>query len=147
MNDSIEKFRGDLPPETAAPVSRSFLRRPMTQSGRARGGGFTLIEVLATVMLLAIVLPAVMKGISAASGAASIARQRTEASGLAEAKLAELVTTGTWQGGVLSGDFGADAPDYRWQATVQAWPQDTTTAGLQEIDLRVTWPSRGAMSI
>jgi prepilin-type N-terminal cleavage/methylation domain-containing protein len=113
-----------------------------TSRSRQRGG-FTLIEVMATLMLVAIVLPAVMKGASLATSAASTAKRRNEASGLAEEKLAEIIATNQWQGSSLSGDFGSDWPGYRWQATVQSWPQDTSGAGLQQVDLRVSWMARG----
>jgi len=104
--------------------------------------GFTLVEVLATLMLVAIVLPVVMKGASLATGAASTAKRRNEAAGLAEEKLAEFIATNQWQTSSLSGDFGSDWPGYRWQATVQSWPQDTSGAGLQEVDLQVFWTAR-----
>lgn len=116
--------------------------RVATSSRSRRRGGFTLIEVLATLMLVAIVLPVVMKGAALATGAASTAKRRNEAAGLAEEKLAEIIATDQWQGSSLSGDFGSDWPDYRWQATVQSWPQDTSGAGLQQVDLRVFWTSR-----
>ena len=101
--------------------------------------GFTLIEVLAAMLLMAIVLPTVMQGVAAATRTASDSRHRTEAAGLAEEKLNEILTTGQWQGGTLSGDFGNDWPGYRWQANVGAWAADTTTVGLQQIDLSVLW--------
>jgi general secretion pathway protein I len=108
----------------------------------SRRHGFTLVEVLATLMLIAIVLPAVMKGISLATSTGTNARRRTEAVGLAESKLNELIVSQQWQGGQMSGDFSPDWPDYHWQATVQSWPQDATGVGIQEVDLEVTWLSR-----
>lgn len=117
---------------------------------RTGGGGqkstrraFTLIEVLAAMLLMAIVLPPVMEGVALATRAASDARRRTEAAGLAEEKLSELLATSQWTGGSLSGDFGAGWPDYHWQANVYGWAADTTTQSLQQIDLNVTWTSRG----
>jgi general secretion pathway protein I len=116
--------------------SRSVGRRPR---GRR---GFTLIEVLATLLLLAIVLPAVMQGVSLASGMASSSKRRNEAAGLAESKLNELIATGQWQSGQTSGDFGTDWPDYHWQASIGSWQYDTTSAGLQQLDVQVTWMYR-----
>jgi general secretion pathway protein I len=110
---------------------------------RSHPAGFTLVEVLAAMLLIAIVLPAVMQGITLATKAGSTARARTEAAGLGQSKLAELVATGQWQDGSLAGDFSPDWPAYRWEATTQAWSQDTAGAGLQEIDLRVIWMARG----
>ncbi len=117
------------------------MSRPRSNYARTRG--FTLVEVLAALMLMAIVLPAVMQGVSLSTAAATAARRRSEAAGLAGSKLAEIVSTGQWQGGGLSGDFGDDWRDYRWEATVQPWSEDTTDAGLQQIDLRVSWLFRG----
>jgi len=111
----------------------------LLRSRRSGRHGFTLVEVLATLMLIAIVLPAVMRGIALATAAGSTARKRTEASSLAEAKLNEIVATQQWEGGTLAGDFAPDWPDYRWQATVTPWPQDNTGLSMQELDLKVTW--------
>ncbi|HSU68524.1 MAG TPA: prepilin-type N-terminal cleavage/methylation domain-containing protein [Tepidisphaeraceae bacterium] len=104
--------------------------------------GFTLIEVLATLLLMAIVIPSLMKGINMAMGTASAAQRRTEAAGLAESKLNEILATQQWQTGQLSGDFGPDWPDYRWQATLNTWNQDNTNAGLQQLDLQVLYTYR-----
>src|SRR2546423_9326344 len=76
--------------------------------------GFTLIEVLATMVLMAIVLPVTMQALSVSLGAASSARHTTEASGLAQAKLNELISTGQWNS-TSNGDFGTDHPGYRWE--------------------------------
>ena len=111
-------------------------------SQRSSSRGFTLVEVLAALLLIAIVLPAVMKGISLASNAGSDARRRTEAAGLAESKLAEIVATRQWRLGNLSGDFTPDWPDYRWEATLSNYIEDSSGENVQEIDLRVIWKAR-----
>jgi prepilin-type N-terminal cleavage/methylation domain-containing protein len=112
-----------------------------------RRRGFTLVEVLVAGALLAIVLPAVMGGIVSASNAASAARHRDNAAGLAQAKLAEIIATGQIQNGVLAGDFGADWPDYHWEAKLQPLQDNSysssTGATVQEIDLQVLWQGRG----
>jgi prepilin-type N-terminal cleavage/methylation domain-containing protein len=118
------------------------MRTTVRQNPRRRRGGFTLIEVTATMLLIAIVLPSIMEGITQATAAAGRARSRNEVCGLAQGKLAEILSGVEWQNGNLSGDFGEDWPGYKWQATVQAWPQDTTTQSIQEVDLVVTWTQR-----
>jgi prepilin-type N-terminal cleavage/methylation domain-containing protein len=101
--------------------------------------GFTLVEVLVTLMFMAICIPAIMGGISLATKVGAQTVRRTQASGLAQSKLAEIVSADEWETGNLSGDFGADWPQYHWEANVQPWAQDTTSAGIQEIDLTVYW--------
>jgi hypothetical protein len=100
-------------------------------------------EVLATMLLLAIVLPVIMNGVHLATNAGDMARRRTEAGTLGDSKLAELVSTGAWNGsGAMSGNFGDDWPDYQWNAVLQDWTAGTQL-GLQELDLHVTWNDRG----
>lgn len=108
-----------------------------------RRRGFTLVEVLVTLMFLAISLPAIMQGISLATKVGAQTVHRTEAAGMAQSKLAEIVSTGEWQNGNLSGDFGTDWPAFRWEANVQPWAQDTTDASIQQIDLSVFWTDLG----
>jgi prepilin-type N-terminal cleavage/methylation domain-containing protein len=121
----------------------SVVAGPFSLQARRRARrrrGVTLVEVLATIVMMGIVLPAAMEGVSVAMQASDTARQRTEASALAEAKLAELVATGDWQFGALSGDFGDAWPEYRWGAMAQDWATDST---LKEISVRVVWTRRG----
>jgi prepilin-type N-terminal cleavage/methylation domain-containing protein len=103
-----------------------------------RNSGFTFIEVLATLVLMAIVLPVAMRGVSISLASAEKAKHLSEGAALADAKLNELVSTGEWSSGGLQGDFGQDFPGYRWQA--QAASRDF---GVTEIVLTVTWQERG----
>jgi len=100
--------------------------------------GFTLLEVLATMVLIGIILPAVMGGISLATAASSEAKHKVEAISLAEMKLAELVATSQYQQAASSGDFGADFPGYNWTSSIEQRDQ-----GLNQISVRVTWFARG----
>ena len=105
---------------------------------RASLRAFTLIEVLATMLLLAIVLPAVMSGISLAVRAGSFSRRSLEAATLAESKLAELGIAPLVTEGSQSGDFGSDHPGFRWTSVVM-----TREEGLLEVTVIVTWSDRG----
>ncbi|MGN6368718.1 MAG: prepilin-type N-terminal cleavage/methylation domain-containing protein [Phycisphaerae bacterium] len=108
-----------------------------------RTRAFTLIETLVAIAIIAAILPIVLAGISLASRAGLLARQRTLAATLGEAKLNELVATGLWNSGALSGDFGDDAPGFTWSASVTPYSDsDLTTQNLEEIDLTVSWKSR-----
>ena len=126
--------------ETGKNARRTTMQHAPRQGVRA----FTLVEVLAALLLIAIVLPVVMKGVSLATATASTAKRRTEASGLAESKLNELIATGTWQNGNLAGDFSPDWPDYKWQAVLANYASDTSGQNVQELDLTVTWTANNA---
>ena len=102
--------------------------------------GFTLMEVLATLVLIAIVIPVALEGISISLRAASTAKRSMEAVSLAETKLNELIATGEWQFGVLSGDFGQEFEQYRWDAEIL---QRDESADLSELVVHVTWEGRG----
>ncbi len=99
--------------------------------------GFTLPEVLATLVLVGLVLPVVMQGISLSMRASSDAGRRTEAASLAETKLAELALMGDTIR-EMSGDFGPDFPGYRWT-------RDEASAddGMVEVTVHVQWETRG----
>lgn len=101
-----------------------------------RTGGFTLIEVLAALMLMAVVLPVAMQGVSIATAAASSARHRNEAAALAQSKMDELLASMQAQqqqaNTNMSGDFGEDWPDYQWSAEMVTWAPNgmNMTTGL-----------------
>lgn len=101
--------------------------------------GMSLAEVLATITIVAIVIPVAMQGVSLATSLASVTRQRAEATALAESKLSELVATGDWQATALAGDFGADWPNYRWRAAVSNWEEPD----MRLVELQVQWSARG----
>ena len=98
---------------------------------------FTLIEVLATLVLIGIVIPVAMRGVTVALAAASSARHQAEAATLAESKLNESVAQGDFNTGG-QGDFGADFPLYRWALQTTQHDLDVT-----EVMVTVNWNERG----
>jgi prepilin-type N-terminal cleavage/methylation domain-containing protein len=100
-----------------------------------RQGAFTLVEVLATVLLISIVIPVAMKGISLSTRLASQSKRQIQAVYLAKSKLAELVASQTWQNSSKSGNFGSDWLDYEWQLEVDEWKLDS----VYQLELRVSW--------
>jgi type II secretory pathway pseudopilin PulG len=103
-----------------------------------------MLEVLAAITIITIVLPTIMYGISLATNAATLAKHRTQATTLAQAKLDELLVTGEWQNGNLAGDY-EDHPEYHWTASQSSFPSPTVDgliATLQQLDVTVTWKER-----
>lgn len=110
-----------------------------TSRRRRPRGGFTIVELLATLTLVCIVLPVAVHGIVLCLETASHSRQQAEATALAQSKLAELVATGQWYDAQSEGDFGDDWPQYQWAAWVYTWEDSR----LSELDVRVAWSRRG----
>ena len=104
-------------------VNRNMQRihRDNLAEGRGRPGGFTFIELLATVVLIGIIMPVAM------------------AACLANTKLTELRVTGDWENGSQRGEFEDEWSDYQWKATVVGWT-DTT---MRQLDVTVSWLSQG----
>jgi general secretion pathway protein I len=101
--------------------------------------GFTLVEVLAAMVLVAIVLPTALQGTILCMNLASNARMQVQAASLAQAKLSELAATRMIDDAVQTGDFGEQWPQYTWIATVQTWDDPR----LVELDVSVLWNRRG----
>ena len=109
-----------------------------------RARGFTLLEVMIAMAIIAIALVAVLGSQSQSLDLASEAKFKTTAALLAQGKMAEIETESMEGLSSDSGDFGEDFPDYHWEYTVG----DLSLAGaeealdfLKQIDLVVYWGS------
>jgi len=71
-----------------------------------RAGGFTIVEVLAALMLVAIVLPGAVHGTLLCLDTAAHASMQAQAASLAQAKLSELAATAHFDEAAQPGDFG-----------------------------------------
>lgn len=111
---------------------------------RSSAVGFTLIEVLATLLLVAVVLPVVVRATGMSSQLGVWSLRAATAADLADAKLAELIATGDWESGDQNGEFdeaefGRDADRYAWDLAVE----DYNGVRLQQLTLTVTWSGGG----
>jgi general secretion pathway protein I len=77
--------------------------------------GFTLLEVMVAVAILAIALVAILKANVQSLDALVDSRERTMASLLLASKLAEVEAAGVEDWHELQGDFGEDHPGFSWQ--------------------------------
>lgn len=103
--------------------------------------GFTLLEIMIAVAIIAIALTALLGSQSQSVYFANSAKFETMATLLAQSKMSELVLEDSFSLSSNSGDFGDDFPGYAWKATVN----DIVIEGidvsdyLKQIDLVVTW--------
>jgi type II secretion system protein I len=115
-----------------------------TSSSQSSVRGFTLIEVLVTLLLIGIVIPAILHAITSAAMAGSSARHRNDAAALANSQLASIIlAVSQGQNPNLTGEEEQDGFNYNWQATVTPWNQDTSSMGIQDIDLTMKWTEGG----
>lgn len=108
--------------------------------------GFTLLEVMIAVALIAIALVTLLGSQSQSVFFANSAKFETMASLLAQSKMSEITIQAADSLSSDSGDFGEDYPGYAWEATVSDVSiegLDAISDYLKQIDLAVTW---GALS-
>ncbi|MEZ4527284.1 MAG: prepilin-type N-terminal cleavage/methylation domain-containing protein [Desulfobacterales bacterium] len=103
--------------------------------------GFTLLEVMAAVSLMAIVLTAVYRLHSQTISMSSSARFYTNAPLLAQRTMSELETKPDEFQGNSSGDYGEEFPGYSWTVSVEDVESEElgeAAKDLKRIDVRVT---------
>jgi prepilin-type N-terminal cleavage/methylation domain-containing protein len=104
--------------------------------GTCKRQGFTLVEMLATILIIALVLPTAMRGIALVTRMASQSNRKIIAATLAEAKMSELIASGEWEhGGLSRGNFGDDYPEYVWDIDVENWEM----APMSQLRVSVYW--------
>ncbi|MEK6196803.1 MAG: prepilin-type N-terminal cleavage/methylation domain-containing protein [Desulfobacterales bacterium] len=104
--------------------------------------GFTLLEVMIAVALIAISLTTLLGSQAQSVSYANSAKFETMAALLAQSKMSEITIQHADSLSSDSGDFGDDYPGYAWEATVSDVSiegMDTISNYLKQIDLTVTW--------
>src|SRR3954471_7444097 len=76
---------------------------------------FTLAEVLASLVFLAILIPVALEGLNIASRAGEAAARKSEAALVAEAVLNESIVTTNWSQTAQSGVSHQGLREFRWQ--------------------------------
>ena len=112
--------------------------RKLTRA-RHRADAFTLAEVLAALVFMAIVIPVAMQGLSIASRAGAVAERKREAARVAERLLNESVVTTNWNQSTQSGVVQELDREYRWKLRSERWTEST----MQLLSVEVTFPVQG----
>jgi hypothetical protein len=110
--------------------------------------GFTLAEVLAALLFLAIVIPTAVEALHIASLAGEVAARKAAAARVADRVLNESLVTTNWSGGMQSGTVSEGALDFRWKLTSQAWDADPALSAqsgqaMQVLTAEVTYSAQG----
>lgn len=102
--------------------------------------GFTLVEVVVAVVILAIALTGLTQGITTALASSKESELQTTAALFAAGQIELLRAEGDLTDGTDEGDCGATLPLYRWKQTVSP----TDIDGLHEVDVVVDNSQTGA---
>ena len=100
---------------------------------------FTLAEVLAALLFLAIVIPTAVEALHVASLAGEVAARKSVAARVADRILSESLVTTNWSGGNQSGTVTEGILDFKWKLTSAAWPEDS----MQLLTAEVTYSAQG----
>jgi general secretion pathway protein I len=99
-----------------------------------KASGFTLMEVMIAMTILAIALVAIFQSQSQSISMSTDSRFMTTASLLAQSKMVEVEAASTLDNQTKDGDFGPDYPQYVWHLEVG----DTMLPQFKKINITVT---------
>ncbi|MCX5851767.1 MAG: type II secretion system minor pseudopilin GspI [Deltaproteobacteria bacterium] len=118
----------------AGPCAGSHETLPGSHVQNSRAPGFTLLEVMIAMAMLAITLVTAFQSQSQSISMASESRFETTAPLLAQSKMAEIEAMKMSDVNAGEGDFGEKFPDYTWRVEVN----DTEFEALKKIEVKVT---------
>jgi type II secretory pathway pseudopilin PulG len=118
---------------------------PLTRSpGVARRGwrvaGFTLAEVLASMLFMAIVIPVAMEGMSVASRAGILGQRKAAAMRIAERVLDEMIVMNELTSNAANGSIVDGDTSYPWTMKSEPWTEDPLTV----VTVKVSFELQGS---
>jgi type II secretory pathway component PulJ len=122
---------------------KSGLRATKRSGFCASRGGFTLAEVLAALMFMAIVIPVALEAMHIASGAGENAARRNEAALVAERLLNESIVTGDWSGGIQKGSLRQGMHEFEWALQDESWNEDISQYSIHQVSIEVRYWTQG----
>jgi type II secretory pathway pseudopilin PulG len=128
-NSAKSIVRGSCRGDEAEGVARFASFRLLTSaatSKRKRAAAFTLVEVLAAMVFMAIVIPVVVEALHVSSMSGEYAARKAEAARVADKVLNENLSQSNASIGGQSGTVIDNGHEYRWTISSQPWSQDAT---------------------
>ena len=104
-----------------------------------RPAAFTLAEVLAALLFMAIVIPVAVEALHVSSLAGEVAARKGVATRVADRILNESLVTTNWNHGTQNGTVSEGALDFRWTLSSETWPQDA----MQLVTAEVKYSAQG----
>jgi Tfp pilus assembly protein PilV len=101
--------------------------------------GFTLAEVLAALLFMAIVIPVAVQGLQVASLAGTVAERKGQAARVAERLLSESLVTTNWSKSMQSGTIVDGDRQFRYTLRNDTWSQDGNMNAPKLLSVEVTY--------
>ncbi len=105
--------------------------------------GFTLAEVLAALLFMAIVIPVAVGGLQIASRAGVVAQRKSEAVRVAERMLSESIVITNLNQSLQNGTLTEGAREFRYTLRPDSWPPDMNQTAPRLLTVEVTYAVQG----
>ncbi len=109
---------------------------------KRRAAGFTLAEVLAALLLMAIVIPVALEGLRVASRAGEMAQRKMIATRIGNMEMNQLKVMNQLRGGGQAGVVVDHGISYRWSLKNEGWTGDSLSQ-LSQATIIVSFPVQG----
>ena len=110
-----------------------------TNNGSRCESAFTLAEVLAALMFMAIVIPVAVEALHVAGVSGEVAVRKAEAARVADAILNESIVTTNWNRAV-TGTVMQNGHAFQWSLRNEPWPADS---GMDLVTSEVDFSAQG----
>jgi hypothetical protein len=114
----------------------------MTATRRRFTAGFTLAEVLAALLFMAIVIPVAIEGMHIASRAGTVSERKGEAARVAQRLLAETLVTTNWNQAVQGGTLTEGQRQFTWTMHSDPWNQDPSQNVIRQLSVEVKFTAQ-----
>jgi len=111
---------------------------------RARStAGFTLAEVLAALLFMAIVIPVAIEGMHIASRAGTVSQRKGEAARVAQRLLTETLVTTNWNQAAQGGTLTEGQRQFTYTLRSDPWSQDPNQNVMRQLSVEVKFAAQG----
>lgn len=108
------------------------------KKGRASSRGFTLVEALVAIAIMAIAIPILLQGFILANTISEKVRKETEATAVAQSALDEILATQVYNN--INGEIEVNGTNYTFSSSQDAYDAETN---VSQLVVTVTWPFKG----
>jgi len=103
---------------------------------------FTLAEVLAALLFMAIVIPVAIEGMHIASRVGTVSERKGEAARVAQRLLAETLVTTNWSQAVQGGTLTEGQRQFSWTMHSDPWTQDPSQNVIRQLSVEVKFTAQ-----